>query len=92
VDFNGANQAWAEKLGLKYPLLADTRRAMTRAYGVLNDDPAAASDSKRIAGYMRANATVMVVDKEGIIRYVRDSRPRNTIPVDEILAFVEKMK
>ncbi len=92
MDFNGANQAWAEKLGLKYPLLADTRREMTRAYGVLNDDPAAAKDSKRIAGYLRAIPTVMVVDKEGTIRYVRDSRPRNTIPVDEILAFVEKMK
>jgi peroxiredoxin len=92
VDFNGANQAWAEKLGLKYPLLADTRREMTRAYGVLNDNPEAAKDAKRIAGYMRATPTVMVVDKDGVIRYIRDSRPRNTIPVDEILAFVEKMK
>ena len=42
MDFNAANQAWAEKLGLKYPLLSDTRREMTKAYGVLNDDPAAA--------------------------------------------------
>jgi hypothetical protein len=65
---------------------------MTRAYGVLNDDPAAANDPKRITGYLRANPTVMVVDKEGTIRYVRDSRPRNTIPIDEILTFVEKMK
>jgi hypothetical protein len=65
---------------------------MTRAYGVLNEDPAAAKDPKRIAGYLRAIPTVMVVDAEGTIRYVRDSRPRNTIPIDEILAFVEKMK
>lgn len=92
MDFNGANQAWAEKLGLKYPLLSDARRQMTKAYGVLNDDPAAANDPKRIAGYLRAIATVMVVDKDGTIRYVRDSRPRNTIPVDEILAVVEKLK
>jgi peroxiredoxin len=92
VDFAAANQAWAEKLGLKYPLLADTRREMTRAYGVLNDDAAAASDPKRIVGYLRANPTVIVVDKQGVVRYVRDSRPRNTIPVDEILALVEKMK
>jgi peroxiredoxin len=92
VDFNPANQAWGEKLGLKYPLLSDSRRTMTRAYGVLNDDPAAAKDSKRIAGYLRAIPTVMVVDKEGIIRYVRDSRPRNTIPIDEILTLVEKMQ
>lgn len=92
MDFNAANQAWAEKLGLKYPLLSDTRREMTKAYGVLNDDPAAASDPKRIPGYLRAIATVFVVDKDGVIRYVRDSRPRNTIPVDEILKLVEKMK
>ena len=93
MDFNGANQAWAEKLGLKYPLLADMRRVMTRAYGVLNEDPAAAKDPKRILFYMRANPTVMIVDKGGTIRYVRDnSNERNTIPVDEILALVEKMK
>ena len=65
---------------------------MTRAYGVLNDDPAAASDPKRIPAYFRANPTVMVVDKDGVVRYIRDSRPRNTIPMDEVLAYVEKMK
>lgn len=92
MDFNGTNQAWAEKLGLKYPLLSDARRQMTRAYGVLNDDPAAAKDPKRAPGYFRAIPTVIVVDKEGVIRYMRDSRPRNTIPIDEILALVEKMK
>ena len=26
VDFNDANKVWAEKLGLSYPLLGDTRR------------------------------------------------------------------
>lgn len=92
VDFNAANQAWAAQLGLKYPLLADTRREMTRGYGVLNDDPSAATDPKRIAGYLRAIATVMVVDKAGVVRYIRDSRPRNTIPVEEILAVAEKLR
>ena len=93
MDFNGANQAWAEKLGLKYPLLSDARREMTRTYGVLNEDPSAAKDPKRAPGYFRAIATVMVVDPQGTIRYIRDnSSERNTIPVDEILALVEKMK
>ena len=93
MDFNGTNEAWAEKLGLKYPLLSDVRREMTRAYGVLNDDPAMAKNPKTIPAYLRARATVMVVDKEGTIRYVRDnSRERNTIPMDEILAVVEKLK
>ncbi len=92
VDFSGANQAWAEKLGLKYPLLADTRRVMTRSFGVLNDDPSWANDPKRIIFYMRANASVMVVDKTGVIRYMRDTLPRGTIPIEEVLAVVEKFK
>ena len=93
VDFNGANQAWAEKLGLKYPLLSDTRRVMSRAYGVLNEDASAAKDPKRIIFFMRAIPTIMVVDKQGTIRYVRDnSSERNTIPIDEVLAVVEKVK
>jgi peroxiredoxin len=92
VDFNGANQAWAEKLGLKYPLLADTRRELTRAYGVLNDDPSWAHDPKRIVQYLRANASVIVVDKTGVIRYKRDTHPRGTIPIEEVLAVVEKLR
>jgi len=92
VDFLGASQAFAEKLGLKYPLLADTRREVTRAYSALNDDPAAANDPKRVAGYLRAIAQVIVVDKTGVVRYKRDTRPRGTIPVEEVLEAVEKLK
>ena len=92
VDFPGANQAWAEKLGLKYPLLADFRREMTRAYGVLNDDPSWTNDPKRIHFYLRASATVIVVDKDGVIRYKRATNPRGTIPIEEVLAVVEKLK
>jgi peroxiredoxin len=92
VDFNAANQAWAEKLGLKYPLLADTRRAMTRAYGVLNDDPSWANDPKRIGGYLRAKRAWFIVDKDGIIRYARVNDPRGLVPTDELLEVVEKYR
>ena len=92
VDFGAANQAWAEKLGLKYPLLSDTRREMTRAYGVLNDDASWANNPKMIAQYLRAKANVIVVDKNGVIRYMRDTNPRGKIPVEEVLAAVEKLK
>jgi len=92
VDFNGANQAWAEKLGLTYPLLADTRREISRAYGVLNDNPKLLEDAKRIAGYMRSKRVWIVVDKEGIIRYVRSDDPRGLIPNDEILEVVNKYR
>jgi peroxiredoxin len=92
VDFNAANQAWAEKLGLTYPLLADTRREITRTYGVLNDDPALAKDSKRIAGYLRAKRSWFVIDKEGIIRYMKVNDPRGLVPNDEILEVVNKYR
>ena len=39
VDTNNANKAWAEEMGVTYPFLSDVRRQMTRAYGVLCDDP-----------------------------------------------------
>lgn len=92
MDFNGANQAWAEKLGLKYPLLTDIGRRMTRAYGVLNDDPAMAQDAKRVAVYLRAKRSWFVVDREGVIRYVRLTDPRGLVPNDEILEVLAKLQ
>ena len=92
VDFNGANEAWAEKLGLKYPLLADTRRQVAKAFGVLNDDPALLKDSKRIPGYLRAKRAWFVIDKEGIIRYMNVGDPRGLVPNDEILEVVNKYR
>ena len=72
--------------------MTDVRREMTRAYGVLNDDPTAAQDTKRIAGYLRAKRSWFVVDKEGIVRYARVTDPRGIVPNDEILEVVAKLK
>ena len=65
---------------------------MTRAYGILNDDPAMAQDAKRIAGYLRAKRSWMVVDKEGVIRYIRVTDPRGLVPNDEILEVLAKLQ
>lgn len=65
---------------------------MTRAYGVLNDDPAMAQDVKRIAIYLRAKRSWFVVDKEGVIRYARVTDPRGVVPNDEILEVLGKLK
>jgi peroxiredoxin len=35
VDWNGANKAWAQEMGMTYPLMSDLQRLTTRAYGVL---------------------------------------------------------
>ena len=85
VDFNDTNKAFAEKLGLTYPLLSDVRREMSRAYGVLYDDPAMATDPKRIPVYLRAKRSWFVIDKTGVIRYAKTTEPRDIIPNDELL-------
>lgn len=92
VDFNAANTAFAERLGLKFPLLSDTRRVMSRAYGVLNDDPAAANDAKRIAGYLRSKRSWVIIDKEGVIRYFKIEDPRGILPNDELLEVLAKLR
>lgn len=91
VDFNAANTVFAEKLGLKFPLLSDTRRVMTRAYGVLNDNPAMANDA-RIAGYLRAKRSWFIIDREGIIRYAKVEDPRGIMPNDDLLEALEKLR
>ncbi len=93
VDFNDANKAWAEKLGLSYPLLSDVRRQMTKAYGVLHDDPEMAADPAKIPLYLRAKRSWFVIDKEGIVRYAKVTEPRDFMPPnDEILQVLSELK
>jgi peroxiredoxin len=93
VDFNDANKAWAEKLGLSYPLLGDTRRQMAKAYGVLFDDPKMAEDPQRIPAYLRAKRAWFVIDKQGVIRYTKTTEPRDWQPPnDEILKVLGELK
>ena len=93
VDFNDANKAWAEKLGLTYPLLSDTRRQMAKAYDVLNDDPKMAEDPQKIPTYLRAKRAWFVIDKQGVIRYVKVGAPGEPLlPNDEILKVLSELK
>jgi peroxiredoxin len=93
VDFNDANKAWAEKMGVTYPLLSDTRRQMGKAYGVLFDDPKMAEDPQRIPTYLRTKRAWVVIDQEGVIRYMRTNEPRDWQPPnDEILKVLGELK
>ena len=65
---------------------------MTRAYGVLNDDPTAVNDIKRIAGYLRAKRSWFIVDKNGSVVYARVTDPRGLVPNDEMLEVLTKLK
>lgn len=89
VDFKDANKAWAEKLGLTYPLLSDFRRQMSRAYEVIFDDPAMADDPKKIPIYLRSRRAWFVIDRQGIIRYTKIARDRNFNVNDELLQVLQ---
>jgi peroxiredoxin len=62
VDVLGALRAFAEKLGLTYPLLSDFSRDTVKKYGVMYDDP-------NSARFRMAQRAYVVIDKQGIIRY-----------------------
>jgi peroxiredoxin len=92
VDFNDANIAWAEKLGLTYPLLSDLRREVSKSYDVLYDDPDMANDPKKIAIYLRAKRAFFVIDKEGVIRFARVTEPRDIKPpTDDMLKVIKDL-
>jgi peroxiredoxin len=93
VDINDANKAWAEKMGVTYPLLSDARRQMTKAYGVLRDDPKMLENPQQIPGYLRAQRAWFVIDKQGVIRYAKTTEPREWQPPnDEILKVLSELK
>jgi peroxiredoxin len=62
VDNHYANQAFARKLGLSFPLLSDFQRETSAAYGVLMNE----------RGY--SGRALFVVDKQGRVAY-RDLSP-----------------
>ena len=66
---------------------------MTKAYGVLFDDPKMAEDPQRISTYLRAKRAWFVIDKQGVIRYMKTSEPREWQPPnDEILKVLSELK
>jgi peroxiredoxin len=88
VDFNAANQAWAKSMGVTYPLLSDTQRTMLKAYDSLNDNAEMIKD-KRIGAYLRAKRAWFVVDKQGIIRYMK-VESSSLVPTEELIEVVKK--
>lgn len=88
MDFLDANRNFAEKLGLTYPLLSDAQRAMSRAYESLYDD-AAMAGTNRITAYLRSKRAWFVIDKQGIIRYMK-VESSSLVPSDELIEVVKK--
>jgi peroxiredoxin len=62
VDHIGAQQAFAEKLGLTYPLVDDFSRDIVQKYGVMDNNPSSAF-------FRYAKRAYVIIDKQGIVRY-----------------------
>jgi peroxiredoxin len=92
VDVNDANKAWAKEMGITYPLLSDVRRQMTKAYGVLYDDPKLAEDPATIGRYLRAKRAWVVIDKNGVVRFAQTNEPRDILPNDQILKVLSELR
>jgi len=59
VDSRARNKAFAESLGITYPILSDEQKTVSRTYGVL------------ISVIRLAHRVTFVVDKDGIIRSIQ---------------------
>lgn len=61
VDSIFSHYAWAEKLGITFPLLSDFNRKVIRLYGVIHEE---------ILGLKGiAKRSVFILDREGTVRY-----------------------
>jgi peroxiredoxin len=85
VDHIGAQKAFAEKLGLTYPLLDDFSRDIVKNYGAMDDNPN--------SGYFRyAKRAYFIIDKQGIVRYMHVmDQIGHLLDSEEILAQAEKV-
>ena len=62
VDSTWANKAFREQLGIEFPILSDSKRVVSRQYGVYNDESGIAS------------RTTFVIDTGGIVRQIEQGR------------------
>jgi thioredoxin-dependent peroxiredoxin len=58
VDDRANNKAFAEKLGLKFPLLSDEQKTVSREYSVL------------MPVIRLAKRTTFVIDRDGVIQHI----------------------
>jgi peroxiredoxin len=86
VDLGRANNAFAGANSFSFPLLSDTERVVSEAYGVLYDD---SNDSVL---FRRAKRSWFVIDKEGVIRYAKTTDPGEFDKIDELLEVLSELK
>lgn len=85
VDSIFCHKAWAQNLGLKFPLLSDFNKDVSRLYGVLHEDILGLKGiSKR---------SVFILDKDRVIRYKWVSEDPSQLPdIEEIKSMLKKLR
>jgi len=85
VDSIFSHHAWAEKLGITFPLLSDFNREVIRLYGVIHE---------KILGLKSiAKRSVFILDQNGTVRYRWVSEDPSQLPnMGEIRENLEKLK
>jgi peroxiredoxin len=81
-----SNKAFAEKNMLPFPILSDYKREIVRIYGIELPDFAG------LKGYSTAKRSILILDKNGTVRYVWVTDDPKVEPnYSEIEGFLEEM-
>ncbi|MER3458284.1 MAG: peroxiredoxin [Chloroflexota bacterium] len=79
VDSPYSHRAFAQQLGLTFPLLSDFAREVSRAYGVLRESGA-------------SERALFLVDKEGVIRYAYVSDLGQVPDIEPVLVLLRQLE
>src|ERR1700737_1041524 len=79
IDSPAANNAFAQKIGVTFPLLSDMNRKVLKQYGILK------MYNVEKEKYDWAKGTTFVIDKKGVIQAVEEEasaiNPNNAVAV-----------
>ncbi len=81
VDSSPANKAFAQQIGVTFPLLSDFQRTVSKEYGIFNEQ------------YGFANRTTFVIDKQGVIQHMdKDAEAIDPSNAHAACSLMEHMK
>ncbi|MEI6656764.1 MAG: redoxin domain-containing protein [Verrucomicrobiota bacterium] len=84
-----AQAAWAEKEGIRFPLLSDYEHTVAKAYGVAYDQ--FLPEANLIMGGV-AKRSAFVIDKNGVIRYAEvQDHPKDLPDFDAVKATLREL-
>lgn len=83
IDSPAANNAFAEKIGVTFPLLSDMNKKVLKQYGIMKTyKPGKEENADE---YEWAQRTTFVIDKDGMIQHIEEGasavNPNNAVAV-----------